>query len=447
MDKMKTMYTHEPGILLLAVCLITTVLLSSSMKAKTPSENMVSAVQLDGKAITGIIDLKGNELHITSNATLKFEGGKIINGTIVFDNTKLLNPHFENCRFKGSVADSYFNARDYGILPNNNDDCSLVINDLIKLKVYPANNNNPKHIYLPQGIYYIDQPIELFAGFESPVYLYGDGNMTCICQRTDNEYILKVFEQNHIKDLKLSYKNKQDIKDKRSVAIACQRSVYSVYENLTICKSYIAFGYISLKDQKQGNNPTGYLDQCYVSDNFRNIRIYESSGYAFDFKKEFSQGDSGSAYDNIYISNNTWLGESNETQTAGAIRGDNTMASFTQLNIEGYHYSSSLIDLQGFSRVSIQTLHIEGLKEMPNIIRTTVHSMISLDIIDIQHCTFTTNGYNMFVAKDKSIISIDGICLRTDCTISKGKQLKLREGEVGNIKINNMIDGTKTIWR
>ena len=83
-----------------------------------------------------------------------------------------------------------------------------------------------------------------------------------------------VFEQNHIKDLMLTYKNQQNVNYSNSIAIACQRAIYSLFENLIISKANTAFGYISLDNQKVGYNPTGYKDQCYVSCNFRNIRIY-----------------------------------------------------------------------------------------------------------------------------------------------------------------------------
>jgi len=398
--------------------------------------------------IDKLLDLEGGKLVIPKSCTLSFAGGKIINGIVVFNNTKLVNPHFENCRFKGSVNGSEFNIQDYGAKPGSDIDCSVIINDIVKLATSPGSSNNPKHIYLPQGTYYIDHPIELFAGFESPVTLYGDGNMSTICQRHDNDYIIKVFEQNHVKDLRLTYKNKQELKNSKSIAIACQRSIYSLFENLTICKAHTAFGYIMISDQKNGYNPTGYKDQCYVSDNFLNIRVHECSGYALDFKKEVPQGDSGSAYDNIYISSDQWLGGRSSGKSQGAIRGDNTMAAFTQLNIEGRDYTSTLIVLGGFSRMSIQSLHIEGIQNIPTIVQSNVQSMLSTDIIDIQYCKFSTDGYNMFVALDNGRIDLRALCMRPDCTFEKNKTYKLYNQKSQNdnsITIANIIDGTHTM--
>lgn len=400
--------------------------------------------------IIGNIDLKKQELELPSSIVISFIAGKISNGIVVFNNTKLINPNFDNCRFRGSVVDAIFNVTDFGVKPNIQMDCSVVINDLIRLKTYPTTNNNPKHIYFAKGTYYIDQPIELFAGFESPITLSGEGNMSNICQRSNNEYIIKVYEQNHIKNLMLSYKKQQTINDSRSVAIACQRSIFSIFENISIRKAHTAFGYIALNDQKTGYNPTGYHDQCYVSDNFRNIRIYEFSGYALDFKKEFPQGDSGSAYDNIYICNGQWLGNYNENSSRGAIRGDNTVASFTHINIEGANYSSTLIELLGFSRISIQSLHIEGLNNTPMIARVTVQSMLHADQIDLQFCKFPTDTYYMFGTNDNGLISVNGLGIRPDCVFEKSGIYKMKKGVVeglNSITINNIIDGTRTVWK
>ncbi|MDE5758414.1 MAG: hypothetical protein K2H85_07345, partial [Allobaculum sp.] len=229
-----------------------------------------------------------------------------------------------------------------------------------------------------------------------------------------------------------------------SIAIACQRSTFSIFENLTICKSNTAFGYISLIDQKTGYNPTGLSDQCYVSDNFRNIRIYECCGYAFDLKKEFPQGDSGSAYDNIYISNSKWLGGASDQPSQGAIRGDNTIATFTQLNIEGNTYSSTLIELGGFSRLCIQSIHIEGLRPIPSIANIKIQSILKTGIVDIQRCTFNTEDYNMFMVKDNGVIDVDGLCIRSDCVNFTRKDKNLKEVTLkgrNSISIANIIDG------
>lgn len=365
--------------------------------------------------INTTINLHGDTLYLQKGVTIRFQGGKIINGTVVFNENKLVEPSFEDVRFLGVVADSYFNIKDYGAKSDMKRDCSVIFNDIIKLKTSPKSNNNPKHIYVPKGIYYIDKPIELFAGWNSPVTLYGEGRMSIICQRTDNQVVVKFFEQNHIKNLMLTYKNKQTAFHTKSVAVACQRAIYSIFENLIISKAYSAFGYISVDKQKNEYNPTGYKEQCYVSCNFRNIRIYETSGYAFNLKKEFPQGDSGSVYDNIYINSNDMNGKSPNNVSQGAIRFDNTVASFTQLNIEGSNYKNPLIILEGMSRVSVSSLHLEGIKDVPPISEVKIQSVASFDIIDIQLCDFTKKFNNAFIIRNSGLVNVNVLTLRQDC--------------------------------
>lgn len=390
--------------------------------------------------INTTINLHGDTLYLQKGVTIRFQEGKIINGTVVFNENKLVEPSFEDARFLGIVADSYFNIKDFGAKSDMKRDCSVIFNDIIKLKTSPKSDNNPKHIYVPKGIYYIDKPIELFAGWNSPVTLYGEGRNSIICQRSDNQVIVKFFEQNHIKDLMLTYKNKQTASQTKSVAIACQRAIYSIFENLIISKAYSAFGYISVDKQKNEYNPTGYKEQCYVSCNFRNIRIYETSGYAFDLKKEFPQGDSGSVYDNIYINCDDMNGKSPNSVSQGALRFDNTVASISQLNIEGRQFTHPLIVLEGFSRMSISSLHLEGIKDMPSISEVKIQSVASFDVIDIQFCNFKKRDINSFIIRNAGLININVLAIRPDCNRPTGTSRIHLTNNRDRFRIGQLLD-------
>ena len=392
--------------------------------------------------IDKVIDLDGRILKLPDNCVLRFDGGVILNGTVIFNNTRIQDPCFRNVRFEGNIKNETFNISDYGAIAGSDMDCSVVINDLIKLQSSSIPSRSAKTIVIPNGTFYIDNPIVLWAGWEAPVTLQGNGNTSTLCQRRDNVNIIRLYENHYIKNLKLIYNNWQILENSGSVAIACQRSIFSLFENLTICKAKSAFGYIPLNDQKKGWNPTRIKDQCYVSCNFRNIRIYEFSGYAFDFSKEFPQGDSGSAFDNVYINSNDWLGRTTDNKSLGAIKGDNTVASMTQLNIEGSHYSSNLIDLSGMSRVSIQSLHIEGIKNMPIIIKNSIQSLANISMMDIQFCNFTVDNYVAFLSEDDALITIGNFCVRNDCKKNSNAILmtKRKTTNSHNITIEYSID-------
>ena len=191
---------------------------------------------------------------------------------------------------------------------------------------------------------------------------------------------------------------------------------------------------------KQGFNPTGYKDQCYVSCNFRNIRIYETSGYAFDFKKEFAQGDSGSAFDNVYISCNDWACSTRDNVQTGAIRGDNTVACYTQLNIEGENHMGALIELNGMSRVSVESLHLEGIKNMPSIAKIQVQSVASFNIIDVQRCEFSSSQYNLFEIRDSGLANVKLLTLRQDCRKTSSELKPVLSSNLQRLKIEQTLD-------
>ena len=264
---------------------------------------------------------------------------------------------------------------------------------------------------------------------------------------TDNEYILEVFETHYVKNLRLTYEKRQRLNNVHSIAIATQRSIFCLFENLTVCKSQTAFGYITLEDQNRGFNPTGYIEQCYVSSNFRNIRIYETSGYALDFKKELPLGDSGSVYDNFYINSNDWLSSTRDNISIGAIRGESTVACFTQLNIEGAYYTSHLIDITGMSRLTILSCHIEGLNGIPAIAQLRGQSDALFSIIDINSCSFR-NTKSLFQVKDLGNIEVSHLLIRNDCksyTPYKVYVMEKMSNTSCDVKISKLFDGINII--
>lgn len=394
--------------------------------------------------VVGDFDLQGKEMIIPANSTLDFRGGIIRNGKIVFNGTSIKNPTFKKMHFSGCTPEEYFDIADYGAESGvKSMDCAVLINEIIALKKSSTSERNAKTIHIPNGTFYIKSPIVLWVGWEAPITLEGNGNTSTLCQLTDNTPIMEHFECHYVKNLKLTYDKRQGTRNTKAVAIACQRAIFSLFENLTICKSNTAFGYIPLKDQKQGYNPTGYKDQCYVSCNFRNIRIYETSGYAFDFKKEFPQGDSGSAYDNIYINCNDWLSNTKDNVQTGAIRGNNTVACFTQLNIEGANYIGALIDINGMSRLSVESLHLEGIENMPPIARVQIQSVASFNIIDVQTCKFNSAQYNAIEIRDSGLANVKMLTLRQDCKRASSVKHPAISNNMQRVRVDQKVDAIK----
>lgn len=394
-------------------------------------------------------ELEGGTLTIPANCELDFRGGKISNGTVVFNQTQIVNPSFSKMHFQGSTPEDYFNISDFGAQPGDKtEDCSELINELIALKQTQNSKRNAKTIHIPNGTFYLRTPICLWAGWESPVTLEGNGNTSTLCQLTDNEYILKIYESHYVKNLRLTYDRRQGLMNSKAVAIACQRAIFCLFENLTICKAYNAVGYIKKADYKK-DAFTNLNEQCYVSCNFRNIRIYEFSNYAFDFQKEMNGGDSGSVYDNIYINCQDWLSSTSDNVSKGAIRGVNTTAVFTQLNIEGPNYSNPLVDLSEMSRLSIASLHIEWLQNVPSIIKASIQSVVKMDVIDMESCSFIPKGYSFFQVKDNAKIDVDILLVKESCkkksVLSRAVICKRMSNTNCDVNVKYRIDAIKII--
>ncbi len=107
--------------------------------------------------IVGDIDLGGGTLTIATGSTLDFQGGSIVNGSIVFQNTKIIADKntqiFNNISFSNlyEISIKWFGAKGDGVT----DDTNVFL--AICNKEYTRENQLTVHI--PVGVYVISQPI------------------------------------------------------------------------------------------------------------------------------------------------------------------------------------------------------------------------------------------------------------------------------------------------
>ena len=99
--------------------------------------------------IQGTIDLKGQKLVVPSACVLKFNGGLIKNGSVVFDNTYLDGlVQFSGCSFSGQLYNQDVTLSWFGASPSNSDN-STIINEVAAVSravvivdaVYPINKS------------------------------------------------------------------------------------------------------------------------------------------------------------------------------------------------------------------------------------------------------------------------------------------------------------------
>lgn len=379
-------------------------------------ENVIYHIQYD-------YNLNGQTIIIPEGCVLKFEGGSLKNGNIQFNKTTFINPKFSDVRFTGSVLNQQLNIDDFGAIKGDeNFDNSVIINDLINLKKRDA-YAGAKTIFVPSGAYYIKNSIQLYDYYNSNITLTGEGLSSVIAQVTDNIPIIKSYETTIISNLRLIYKNWQPVTNTNATAIAVQRAIRSVFENLMIVDAQKAFGYITIADQ-EADKITTFQDQTYVNAVTRNVGIYQCSSYAIDLRKEIAQADSGSVYDNIYISSSHPINGYDETKpSVGAIYMGGSSMTFTQLNIESKYSDTLIMSTSLTNYLTIANLHIEGLTTMRTIYKQVAgQGFFDIGNIDIDRCAFTTNNLFLFYFSVSIKFNIDLITLRSSCTIPEGNQ-------------------------
>ena len=120
-----------------------------------------------------VFDLDGGTLTIPSNCTLRFVGGTIANGSLVFDNTLVIGSYrlaFENIVFSGTIANDEINVTHFGIVPGNN--CYTRLSSLLAV----CDIGRRVKVYFPTGKYTINGILHPSSFTE----MYGDGEGSII---------------------------------------------------------------------------------------------------------------------------------------------------------------------------------------------------------------------------------------------------------------------------
>ena len=387
-----------------------------SFKEQVTQENTIYEIRYD-------FDLNGAEITIPEGCVLDFQGGMISNGSIVFSNT--LNAgeiNFSTCRFYGSVKNKILHVDDYGADNSNNVDNAVLFNDLIALNV---GVNKSKTIQLGVGVYKITAPIVLGTTYQTPVYFIGVGNRSVINQHANNDYIFKVYEVQHIKDLTIKYNEFQPVENTKSIAIASKRALFSTFLNLEMYNFHTGFGFIKNGDQDFDYGDTAALVNC----RYDNIRILTYSGYVFDTITRISGGDSGSIINNIHISNNA-----TDVIPQGCFYIGSSIFTINQLNIElSTGAANPFIYCTPYSKLVIGYLHFEWCKHQKAYISVRDFSGVIIESCDFESCSFDINYMTLFQVVNNSYLRIGGISVKDNCS-----------GEASNIGLFT-LDKTSTI--
>lgn len=326
-------------------------------------------------------DLDDEAVTIPSDCVLKFEGGVIRNGSVVFDNTlvKAEAKAFEHVSFSGTLCNTEIIVDVFGATPDNSDN-SEILNNLFSLATF---GKTYKFIFKGRVSYNITEPLELWFGYENRCHIIG--NEATIRQQSDNIPILICHEWCVVDNLKLIYNNEQPQANDRAIAIGYSRLVYSEIKNITIQNAHTCIGVVT---DAETQHPT--TDRSMVNCNIYNINTWQISGYFLNLDPLGFPGlTSGTYFNNIYFG----ITHYNKTEKNEAISfcktTNNSQITIGELNIEG-GFINSLFDIRPNACITIQTLHIEGIKVKGYAaIQTNGSSSIIVEDFDIDYnCEF-----------------------------------------------------------
>ena len=143
--------------LLIVVLLLATLALPVKLMAGNPIVVRNDAsIQAQFKSANGVyiirdvIDLKNTKLSIPQNCILKFEGGQLKNGSIVYNNTFLDGRYQIYCQCSGTLSNDVVEPHMYGARGDGKTDDSHAIQQSI---------NSGKQVFFRRNTYLVEKPI------------------------------------------------------------------------------------------------------------------------------------------------------------------------------------------------------------------------------------------------------------------------------------------------
>lgn len=132
------------------------------------------------------VDLHGETLRLPPNCTLYFEGGAIMNGKIVYNNTLIEGRYYFDCDCSGTIANDIITPHMYGAKGDGKTDDSKAIQNAI---------TSSKQVLFRRATYFIESPIV----FEGQNYLV-DFNLSTIkkVNKKGINYKYKAIDYNNI---------------------------------------------------------------------------------------------------------------------------------------------------------------------------------------------------------------------------------------------------------
>ena len=401
-------------------------LLSVSLAAQSPfiiRSDVSIQKQLQKKEavylIRNEIDLKGETVSIPLNCTLRFDGGAMKNGTLIYNNTYIEGNYKLYCKCRGTVANNIVEPHMYGARGDAKSDDTNAIQQSI---------NSGKQVLFRRGTYLTSAPIV----FDRQNFIV-DFNFATI-KKTGNKgynYIYDSFDFNRIPCVFLI----KPYKSNTSGHIVVRNLILDGDKN-NIGIHAIWCRNVILDNIRILNTTKGFVYNGFTN-TFRDITIWDSSeGFLVT-------GGNATLFERCFTSHCGW-----SINTATAI----TLQSCSSDDFNPcYSISNSTVSMIGCTHeskglgISIKNsiLELSGDFESHIYDSTKVITYIKASessIIYGKGCTFHLNNYlkknvpdsNLFEVYDNSMIELDG-------RIVHGSGVKIYKSVNGKMTINGYI--------
>ena len=392
----------------------------ASIQAQFKSANAVYIIR-------DVIDLKNTKLSIPQNSILKFEGGQLKNGTVVYNNTFIEGRYQIYCQCSGTLSNDVVEPHMYGARGDGKTDDSYAIQKTI---------NSGKSVTFRRATYIVEKPLV----FDRQNFIV-DFNFATLkkLNKTGIDYKYENYDFNNIPCVIL-------IKP-----YASNTSGHIVIRNLIIEGGEVNVGIhaiwcrnVILDNTRIFNTDQGLVYGGFTN-TFRDVTIWSS-------KKGFVVNNAGSTlFERCFSSHCGWDVNKSSGITLLTCSSDdfNPCYNFTESTITmigctyeskglGMTINNSVVDFSG----DYQSHIYDSTKSI------TYLSVSGSSIVHANGCTFHLNNYmkkkvldsNLFVVDDSSVLQMEG-------KVVHGNSLRIKKSSSSHISINGteLKNGNNTI--
>ena len=236
----------------------------------------VSGVQLkeDGFVVVGDINLKGKTLVMPKGSKVDFKGGRIFNGTVLFDETLLEGDVLIESSIKGTIINEVIKASWFGLHAGSNIDQTRALQSIVNLyesnvsyNSWDINLDNPEPtIIIPSGRFNVGE-----ITLRSYVTIKGAGRgsteLNGVTFKADKQYNITIEDISIIGNVGTTKKSNYVLEnDTHLSAFKLNNCARLIFKNVCIKNYNVAFDMYNTYLVDLYSCFISYCDVCYLND-------------------------------------------------------------------------------------------------------------------------------------------------------------------------------------